>query len=190
MIERKTMEAPVEYVPNFLEKEEADFYFDDLMSIAWMQIPDVPRMEYYCNDTPSPYTYGNGLGRRTYDPQLTPDAVWELRAMLENYLDKKYIFDVCFLNRYDRARHGLGWHADDSPEMDPARPIVTMSLGEARYIEFRNQDQTIHERLMLEHGSIAIMAPGMQQVWEHRIPKAAFMAKPRISLTFRGYLAQ
>jgi alkylated DNA repair dioxygenase AlkB len=96
--------------------------------------------------------------------------------------------------------------------MDDARPIVTVSLGVAREIWFRSKpkpglrgvaadvvilDQSMEmpgtlvpsiEKLLLGHGSAAIMAAGMQDTHEHRIPKASFMCGERISLTFRGYV--
>ena len=46
------------------------------------------------------------------------------------------------------------------------------------------------EKLLLGHGSAAIMAPGMQDTHEHRIPKSSRQCGVRISLTFRGYVAQ
>ena len=36
-------------------------------------------------------------------------------------------YNVCFLNRYDDQRNHLGWHADDSPEMDHDHPIAVVS---------------------------------------------------------------
>jgi hypothetical protein len=44
------------------------------------------------------------------------------------------------------------------------------------------------EKLELANGSMAIMAPGMQDTHQHRIPKASFMCGKRISLTFRTYV--
>lgn len=180
------MIAPVKYIPNYASSDAADWIYTELMKLDWEQRDDAPRMEYYCNDTDVPYTYGKGAGIRTYYPRPWHACIREVRTYLE--INFGYVFDVCFLNRYDNSSNWLGWHSDDSPEMDPARPIVTASFGQERDIEFRNiADPTIKERLTLGHGSIAIMAPGMQETWQHRIPKCGFVAKPRISLTFRGY---
>lgn len=194
MEKHRDMEAPVEYIKDFLNIEWADGAFDILMYIDWVQRENTPRMEYYCNDTDAPYTYGTGPGQRTYFPQKWPKTVYGIRYELEDYFDRiygvEYRFDVCFLNRYDTAKEGLSWHADDSPEMDPARPVVTVSLGCERDIEFRRNSDGYKERLTLGHGSMASMMPGMQQLWQHRIPKAGFVATPRISLTYRGYLPQ
>jgi alkylated DNA repair dioxygenase AlkB len=165
--------------------------------LDWVQRDQVPRQEYYSNDTLIPYTYGAGRGVRTYNPQPWHPLVLEIREELETFLkDSSHTLqasmDVCFLNRYENERNSLGWHADDSPEMDPARPIVTVSLGAERDILFRpkpshEKTKSVTETLRLKHGSAAIMLPGMQQNWQHRIPKASFKCGPRISLTFRGF---
>jgi alkylated DNA repair dioxygenase AlkB len=159
---------------------------DELMAIDWEQ-RDAPRKEYYCNDIAAPYAYGNGAGRRTYHPRPWPDVVKRIQAYLEGLLTTR--LEVCFLNRYDTNRDHLGWHADDSPEMDNARPIVVVSFGSERVIQVRRiAEPTVVESLDLGPGSVFVMHPGMQQTHQHRIPKAGKVVGPRISLTFRGYL--
>ena len=97
-------------------------------------------------------------------------------------------FEVCFLNGYEDQKDHLGWHADDSPEMDDARPIGIISLGAEREIWFCPQDdKAAVTRIKLEHGSLCLMLPGMQDTHFHRIPKAGFVCGERISLTFRGF---
>ena len=100
--------------------------------------------------------------------------------------------DVCFLNLYLNQRDYLGWHADDSPEMDDERPIVSVSLGAERDIQMKPIDGTAAdvETIRLGHGSAFIMLPGVQDTHRHRIPKSGFVVGERISLTFRGYVKQ
>lgn len=97
--------------------------------------------------------------------------------------------DVCFLNYYDNEKNHIGWHADDSPEMDNERPIVIISLGAER--EFwtcpKNNKENV-TKMILGNGSACVMLPHMQESFFHRIPKAGFKCGPRISLTYRGYL--
>lgn len=185
------MLAPVSYYPNFVSDPDAAFarLRDDL---DWERRSDAPRCEYYCNDVPEPYAYGVGRGRRLYEPRPYHPDILMIRQSLEQLTGA--VFEVCFLNRYLDARDHLGWHADDSPEMDDARPIASISLGVAREIWFRpadsgavGQDARI-EKLLLGHGSLCLMASGMQDGWQHRIPKASFQCGERISLTFRGYV--
>ncbi len=188
------MRAPVEYIPRFVPNPEEAFarLRDELQ---WERRQDVPRSEYYCNDRPLPYVYGRDRGRRLYDPRPYHPVILAIRKDLEAHT--KALLDVCFLNMYLDQSDQLGWHADDSPEMDDARPVVSVSLGVEREIWFRPKgspkppsgqlDPNI-ERLLLEHGSAAIMLPGMQDTWQHRIPKSSRQCGVRISLTFRGYV--
>jgi alkylated DNA repair dioxygenase AlkB len=184
------MKAPVEYIPNFVY--EPDEAFSRLRNeLEWERRGDAPRSEYYCNDFPKPYVYGKGDYARTYEPKAYHGVILSIRKQLEAHI--RSIFDVCFLNRYLNQSDQLGWHSDDSPEMDDARPIVTVSLGVEREIWFRtrggiNTQPGEIEKLKLGHGSIAIMAAGMQDTHAHRIPKASFKCGERISLTFRGYV--
>jgi alkylated DNA repair dioxygenase AlkB len=95
-------------------------------------------------------------------------------------------FDVVFLNGYKDQSDQLGWHADDSPEMDDNRSIAIISLGAEREIWFRKNGETLIHKLLLENGSVCLMLPGMQDTHQHRIPKANHAVGKRISLTFRG----
>lgn len=184
------MSPPITYIPDFIPKNQSDRLFEALRTkLDWVQHSDAPREEYYCNDHWKPYTYGRGDGRRTYEPQPWTEEIREIQAWVRGFLCGTEL-DVCFLNRYDNERNWLGWHSDDSPEMDPARPIAIVSLGQEREIWFAPlSDRKDLHKVLLEHGSLCIMAAGMQQTHQHKIPKAGFKCNgARISLTFRGYL--
>lgn len=187
------MEAPVEYIPNLLTKEEADRIFINLQGdLNWEKRDDAPRYEYYCNEHDFPYTYGRGRGVRTYNRQPYHEDICSIQETLEDIYDCE--LDICFLNMYLDASYHLGWHSDDSLEMDNDRPIITVSLGAARPIQFKRinvtgQDNPFAiEELILQHGSSAAMMPGMQREWKHRIPKVGYQVGVRISLTFRGFV--
>jgi alkylated DNA repair dioxygenase AlkB len=199
------VKAPVTYIPNFVPNpDEALARLRD--ELAWERRVDVPRSEYYCNDSPKPYVYGRDRGRRLYERRPYHPVILAIRRDLE--VETGAVLDVCFLNMYLNQSDQLGWHADDSPEMDDARPVVTVSLGVEREIWFRpkpppkqenalsrslpkittSAEEATFDKLKLGHGSAAIMAPGMQDTHQHRIPKASFQCGVRISLTFRGYV--
>lgn len=189
---------PWKYTPGVFPAEEADEVFACLVNeVPWVRHGDTPRMEAYYNSDPSAlYTYGRGLGRRTYRPESfesTP-LMSTLRHTAESMLG--VTFEACFLNRYEDARDSLSWHADDSPEMDPERPILVMSFGQERPIQFRPKGAKGHvppeHQVVLQHGSWLVMRAGMQEGWEHRIPKMGYPGAlgRRISLTFRGYLTR
>lgn len=176
---------PITYRPGFVADPSA--VLERLWSdLDWQKRDSTPRREYYCNDIPVPYTYGTGAGVRTYEVQPWHEDILAIKKMVEAALGTT--FEVCFLNGYADARDHLGWHADDSPEMDDNRPIAIVTLGAEREIWFcPREDRNEVSRQLLESGSLCVMAPGMQDTHLHRIPKAGRECGPRISLTFRGY---
>ena len=133
------MSAPVKYVPGFVSDPARAFA--ELLTLDWERRPDAPRCEYYCNDLNLPYMYGRGKGRRLYEPRPYNPTILAIRAALEAMTGSK--FEVCFLNRYLNQSDHLGWHADDSPEMDDARPIGVVSLGVEREIWFRKKPESL-----------------------------------------------
>lgn len=176
---------PVRYSPVFYSPSIADDVFNELLSLDWEKRPDAPRREYWCNDFGQPYTYGRGRGQRTYQARPIPKRVHSARMGMAAY--GMGYFEGCFLNLYEDDRQALGWHADDDPGIDHTRPIVVITLGQPRVIQFKRQDGTGDVAgVLLGHGSIFTMLPGMQQTHFHRIPKASFRADARISMTFRG----
>lgn len=192
------MNAPITYVPQFISKEKADELFKALWNeLAWVRHDKVPRREYYANEINVPYTYGTPPHDRTYEPQPWNANLLYIKSWLETYMFVERAeltrFEVCFLNGYEDQSDQLGWHSDDSPEMDDDRPIAIISLGVEREIYFRESTNKSNiqgiQKVKLEHGSLCIMLPGMQDTHQHRIPKASFMCGERISLTFRGYKA-
>lgn len=184
---RKELDCvPVTYIPGCIPR--SDHYFKSLKEeLDWVRIDKTPRSEYYCNDFGVPYTYGSKDFARTYNAQPWTDTLLRLRGMAE--LIAGVNFEVCFLNYYKDQSDHLGWHSDDSPEMDDGRPIVIISFGVARDIWFAEIGNLSEKTVLnLAHGSFAIMHAGMQDTHMHRIPKAGFMCGERISLTFRGYV--
>lgn len=168
-------------------------------NLAWERVGDTPRDEYFASDIGLPYTYGRDAGVRTYYPKDWNVGLRFLQKQAEFWtrmIGQPCKLELVFLNKYNDGKDQLGWHADNSPEMDDNRPIVIISFGAAREIWFRerpsddplNTDTKAITKVLLPSGSICIMPPGMQDTHQHRIPKSGDMnCGPRISLTFRGF---
>lgn len=211
------MNVPIEYTPGWIRPEAADSAFIQLWDeLAWVRHPGVPRREYYVHAEDKPYAYGLAAYARTYESQpMHPEL---LKIWMKAEAQFGHAFETCFLNGYEDGKDFLGWHSDDSPEMDDARPILIVTFGAEREIWFRMRPQEVaahiakfkethpgfgaeaiesyeaglHEvaKLRLGHGSLCAMKPGMQDTHQHRIPKGDREYGPRISLTFRGYVGQ
>lgn len=167
-----------------------------LAEVPWLRVTET-RSEYFMSDASVSYTYGKGAGERTYTSQPYCAGVRELRDRLNAEIAKGQFgpLNVCFLNRYDHEREHLGWHADDHPGTDHTRPIVVVSFGEARKIQWRMTSAALGlpfpgavDEQLLEDGSMFVMPPGFQQQYQHRVPKGGRKMKPRVSLTFRAFL--
>lgn len=102
-----------------------------------------------------------------------------------------YNLNVCFLNYYIDNTKALGWHADDSPNINQKEPIAVVSFGQSRDIwwkpnEFKGLVPDEYKQL-LGDGSLFLMPAGMQDTHKHKIPKGDRIMTARISLTYRSW---
>jgi alkylated DNA repair dioxygenase AlkB len=177
------MTAPVTYIPGFVADPNAAF--ESLWNeLDWERREFAPRREYWTNTLDRPYTYGRGVGVRTYYPRAA--HFWVTK--ISNYLHDKlgFAYEGCFLNGYETERDALGWHADDDPGIDHSRPIAVVTVGAGRAIQFMEKEGGNRVEVFLEPGSLLLMHAGMQDTHLHRIPKVGRKTDPRISLTYRG----
>lgn len=181
------MTIPIQYHPNFIPTPD-DLFRLLWIHLTWVRHDKVPRREYYSNDFDLPYTYGKGAGERTYEVQPWHPIMLDIRSQVQTLTGE--VYETCFINGYDDGSDQLGWHADNSDEMDDRRSIAVVSLGAEREIWFRsNEEPKVIEKLKLGNGSLCLMNPGMQDTHQHRIPKSSLNeCGPRLSLTFRGFV--
>ena len=90
------------------------------------------------------------------------------------------------LNLYRDGRDGMGWHADDEPELGRDPVIASVSLGATRRFCLRHRRRrNLRLDLPLPHGSLLCMSGATQHHWVHALPKTAPPVGERINLTFR-----
>lgn len=176
--------------PTFYERWTAadpDAALQALESIPWVDVAGNRFECFMASDLSKTYSYGKGAGRRIYHPEPFHPLVSAIMEELNTRLPAS--FNVCVLNRYPDERHHLGWHADDSPEQDPAHPIAVVSFGAAREIWTKRIGATGHvppeDRFLLTPGSLFLMPAFFQDHYLHRIPKPGARCGLRTSLTFR-----
>lgn len=179
------------YVPNCFN----DFAFNAkstydvlLTEVPWVN-REAPRDECFMALESAEYTYGTGF-KRTYNSvplhSFVDYAMWRLNFWYNSQ------YNVCFLNYYKSEKEHLGWHSDNSPEMDINHPIAVVSFGAEREIWVKNKDYKgeipKENRYKLSNGSIFIMPAGYQNDHMHKIPKPDKPCGGRISLTFRKFI--
>lgn len=140
---------PVRYTPEWIRPEAADEAFIRLWDeLAWVRHPGVPRREYYVNVLDKQYSYGLAAYARTYEAQPMHETL--LKIWMKAEAQFGHAFETCFLNGYDDGKDHLGWHADDSPEMDDARPILIVTFGAEREIWFRKNSSEVEQLVVAD----------------------------------------
>ena len=172
---------PIEYIPSFIQRP--DEIYTALLSLPWQRHRMsfgclVPRDEVWI--APYPYKYGGRL-YPAYDG-WTPELL-AVKKAVEERVGVQYDSVLC--NRYHDGKDSVAYHCDCEDEMSSAHPIASVSLGAERVFQMQTKDHKFSERMTLGNGSLLIMHAGMQETWNHAIPKTAKTVGGRINLTFR-----
>lgn len=126
-----------------------------------------------------PYDYS----QLTYAEAPFPPALEALRARVAARVG--HPVTNCLANLYEDGTRTMGWHSDSEEAIAAGSSIAIVSLGAVRTLEFRETgSKEVARAYPLEPGSLLVMAPGVQQRWQHRVPRSEG-AGARISLTFR-----
>ena len=181
--------AELRIAPAFLSAAAADAALAELSrEIPWEQHRirlygrehASPRLSCWIGDAGASYTYS----RTRFEPRPWTPALQALRAQVESACAAR--FNSVLANLYRDGGDGMGWHADDEPELGPRPLIASVSLGAVRGFAFRDRAQR-RQRLKLDlpHGSLLLMAGQTQARYQHALPKSAKPLPPRLNLTFR-----
>ncbi|OQX38378.1 MAG: alpha-ketoglutarate-dependent dioxygenase AlkB [Oceanospirillales bacterium LUC14_002_19_P2] len=178
------------YWPTWLTVDEASQLYKELQeTVAWQQdeiqmfgrpLP-LPRLQVWYGDAGARYRY-SGI---QLEPLPWLPLLHALKMRVEQATGAK--FNSVLVNLYRSGQDSNGWHADDEPELGDDPLVASLSLGATRRFQLRHKtDRSIPVRnLMLEAGSLLFMGAGMQQYWQHQVPKTQKSVSPRINLTFR-----
>jgi len=190
--ERITWSIPdgtIDYWPAAFTREEADELERRLRAgIDWEQeevrifgaTHPVPRLVAWHGDPTAVYTYS---GVR-HEPRPWTAPLQLIRGRVTALTGES--FNSVLLNRYRSGRDGMGWHADDEPELGRDPVIASVSFGAVRRFRLRHR-RLRHEvrSLELAHGSLLLMGGPLQHHWRHALPKTLRPVGERINLTFR-----
>jgi alkylated DNA repair dioxygenase AlkB len=185
-------DGQAEYLNGFYDAEAADGLFTNLMdSLTWESDQILmfgrpvrtARKVAWVADPGCLYTY-SGVQKT---PQAWTKELVQMRGKLEQCTGHTY--NSCLLNLYHTGEEGMGWHSDNEKELDSGAPIASVSLGARRKFAFRHKQDKTTSSVFLEHGSLLIMHPPIQEHWHHSLLKTKTVASPRINLTFRKILS-
>lgn len=182
-------DADVRLWPQALTAAEADTLFASLRARIQWQAEDivifgqrrrVPRLVAWHGDPGTGYTYSGTM----HEPQpWTP----ELRRLLDRVQALTgHPYNSVLLNLYRDGNDGMGWHADDEPELGRNPVIASVSLGATRRFKLRHRRQRdATATIELRHGDVLLMAGTTQHTYVHAVPKTARAVGERINLTLR-----
>jgi alkylated DNA repair dioxygenase AlkB len=140
----------------------------------------VPRLVAWHGEPGARYTYSGTL----HEPLPWTPTLEQVRHRVQAL--SGWNFNAVLLNLYRNGRDGMGWHADDEPELGPEPAIASVSLGAVRRFCLRHrQRKGLRADLPLPHGSLLLMSGATQRHWVHAVPKTAVQVGERINLTFR-----
>ena len=102
---------------------------------------------------------------------MTP-TIEAFRKKVEEYTGIEYNSAVVLL--YRDGGESIGFHKDKLLDLDEETPIVSCSLGAARWYHLRDciYKPTIEERLLLQPGGLMLLGPNTNKNFYHSVPKA------------------
>jgi len=175
--------------PRAFEPTEAAALFDELRrDVQWQQEEvlifgqrrRVPRLVAWHGDTGASYVYSG----TDHLPEPWTPALARIRDRVQALTGAR--FNAVLLNLYRDGRDGMGWHADDEPELGPNPVIASVSLGATRRFCLRHRRRKdLKLDLPLPHGSLLCMSGETQHHWLHAVPKTRLPVGERVNLTFR-----
>jgi len=178
----------VNYYGKILPKENADFYLDALLkTIEWRSDEAIifgkkiftKRKVAWYGEKSFSYTYSKTT---KYALPWTVELL-DLKSLVEKHTGET--FNSCLLNLYHNGDEGMAWHSDGETDLKKNGAIGSMSLGAVRKFAFKHKKSGEKVELLLEHGSLLVMAGATQTHWLHRLPPTKKISAPRVNLTFR-----
>jgi alkylated DNA repair dioxygenase AlkB len=178
----------VNYFGRIFSQKEADFFYEALLNnIEWKndeanifgkKIITKRKVAWY-GDQEYAYTYSKAT---KYALPWTKELL-ELKQSIEK--ESGETFNSCLLNLYHSGEEGMAWHSDGEKDLKKDGAIASISFGAERKFAFKHKETKEKVELLLEHGSLLIMAGTTQTHWLHRLPPTKLVRKPRVNLTFR-----
>ena len=178
----------VNYYEKIFDMDLSDIFFDTLLkNIEWKNDEAIiygkhiitKRKVAWYGEKPYEYKYSNITKTALL---WTPELI-EIKIVIETISGEH--FNSCLLNLYHNGDEGMAWHSDGEKDLKKDGAIASISFGAERKFSFKHKETKETVSLLLEHGSLLMMAGTTQSHWQHRLPPTKRVFTPRINLTFR-----
>lgn len=131
----------------------------------------------------NPYAYGNTYHKAK--PFSDNPYLQKILSYVEIVIPGVDI-NSAIIHRYENGESHIPYHSDDEKEIEEGSKIITISLGESRFIEFQNIKSGSKICELLHHGDVFVMDKNTQSIFSHSIPAdLKSNLGPRMSITLR-----
>ena len=192
--ESYTVNDFVDYQSNFLNPTERELVMAECEGLHFKtKIPSDAVQNRFLSFGEESYSWNSSSG-----PVVNAPLDLNGFTSIKNILSKINSEFKCSLNSalvsfYKSGDVSARLHSDDEPTLDPSQPIVVVSIGTVRRVEFVDNRQESFRRNALtldpEDCSVYIMKPGCQERFRHRVRMERRIKKSRISISFRSFKA-
>jgi alkylated DNA repair dioxygenase AlkB len=187
------LNCSVEYITNFLSKSESKALYDELI-----EIHNIDQLTEVQTENGN-YTVNYGklmfMDEALIQGNHLPEVQWgkgkswsptmkQIKERVEKLIQRT--FHVCVCIYYPDGNSGVDFHADLAAFGDTS-VIPSLSIGEEREFQLRENETSDIYELQLAEGSLLIMGENCQERYEHSLPVNSDYKKGRINLTFRTY---
>lgn len=176
----------VEYFPQFIKKESADRYFNELKTLPFYT-PTFKLRGRNAKQKRQVLAYGDSNTSFTFYGTSIPAEPWsslmlELRDLVERH--SAYVFNYVLMNLYIDGSSYESPHKNNESGLYTDFPVMVLSFGAERTITF-SRPKIPPTHIKLEHGSLYIMMKPTDDLFTYGIARDPTIQSMRISLTFR-----
>ena len=192
LVEKRNVDDFVTYHDKFLDDVDIDALTSECMSLGFdRKAHNNSIQNKFLSTCAEPYCWDSSGGPVVNNPVPLQEYPCIKRVMDQINSKFGYSLNCSLVSFYKNGTVRARLHSDDEDELDQSQPIVVVSLGVARTVEFVDNNQESFKytakSFSPSEGSIYVMHPGCQQGFRHRVRMNKRVKKFRISLSFRAF---
>ena len=184
----------VDYVPNFVKDIDLINGVQKELNSMKIDAPNTKQVKtFWLNSTLDNYAY-TGKNNPAHLISNYPN-IYKLLQIVNKSEHSNNELNSCLVACYGNARKSLSLHSDDEPEICQKSPLLNITFGATRKIEFEPKYGKNTGKIIcsydLDHGSLNIMKPGCNLVLKHRVPPGDHIVNGnnvRYILSFRKFI--
>ena len=191
--EERDIKDYVTYQDRFLDSVDIEALMSECMSFGFDKKAKKDCVQNkFISMLPESYNWDSAKGPVVNNPIPMQNFPAIQRIMTDFNTKYGYSLNCSLVSFYKNGKVRARLHSDDESELDHTQPIVVVSLGAVRTVEFvdKAQESFRHNALSLHpsEGSLYVMHAGCQQSFQHRVRMNKKVKDFRISLSFRSFV--